>query len=212
MLAPSMRALFYVPPPEYNRRNSPIDRVYGCNYGYDYKPPIHLLQAATTLREWAGWEIRFLDCPAEGIDAQAFEAFAAEERFDVACAWSVYISAEEDLQAMRVLRRHNPAMYAVFMGAAPTWRPDEFLDDTRSFCLLGEPELTLMELGRAWREGTGYAGIDGLAWKDGNNVRRNPFRKLLDFSSLPMPDRRMLVGKYRANRLGVHPKIGRAHV
>jgi anaerobic magnesium-protoporphyrin IX monomethyl ester cyclase len=202
-----MRALFYVPPPDYNRRKSPIDRVYGCNYGYDYKPPIHLLQVATALREWAGWEIRFLDCPAEGMDGAAFTAFAEAERFDVACSWAVYLSAEEDLHAMRVLRTPNPAMRAVFMGTAATWKPEEFIDDEDCFCLLGEPELTLLELARAWAAGGApdLAAIDGLAWKDGDTVRRNPFRKLLDVSALPMPDRRMLLGNYRANRLDVHP-------
>ena len=200
-----MRALFYVPPADFNRRKSPIDRVYGCNFGYDYKPPIHLLQAATAMREWAGWEVRFLDCPAEGMDARAFTAFADAERFDVACAWSVYLSAEEDIEAMRMLRMRNPAMRAVYMGSAATWKPEEFLHDDECFCLLGEPEHTLLDLHRAWESGGGYAEIDGLAWKEGTAVRRNTFRKLLDVSTLPMPDRRLLLGAYRANRLDVHP-------
>ena len=63
-----MRALFLVPPPQYNRRGTPVDRVYGCNHGFDYKPPIHLLTVATWMRERAGWDVRFLDCPAEGMD------------------------------------------------------------------------------------------------------------------------------------------------
>jgi anaerobic magnesium-protoporphyrin IX monomethyl ester cyclase len=200
-----MRALFFVPPSEYNRRNSPIDRVYGCNFGYDYKPPIHLLQVATALREWAGWDVRFLDCPAEGFDARRFTAFAEEERFDVACAWSVYLSAEEDTTAMRVLRQRNPGMRAVYMGTAATWKPEEFVRDDLCFCLLGEPELTLLALARAWAAGAPVTGIDGLAWLEGGQVRRSPFRKLLDVTALPMPDRRMLLGNYRANRLDVHP-------
>lgn len=185
--------------------------MYGCNYGYDYKPPIHLLQVATVMREWAGWEIRFLDCPAEGMNAAAFADFATRERFDVACAWAVYLSAEEDLQAMRALRSRNPSMKAVFMGTAPSWRPEEFLRDTDCFALLGEPELTLMDLHRAWAraeqaEGAAdFAAIDGLAYLEGTEVRRNRFRQLLDVSTLPMPDRRLLLGHYRANRLDVHP-------
>src|SRR5436190_21325720 len=100
-----MRALFFVPPPEFNRRGTPVDRVYGCNHGYDYKPPIHFLQAATFMRDRAGWDVRFLDCPAEGLDAAAFRDFVTAERFDVACAWSVYLSAEEDIRGMREIRR-----------------------------------------------------------------------------------------------------------
>lgn len=200
-----MRALFYVPPSELNRRGSPIDRVYGCNYGYDYKPPIHFLQIATWMREVAGWDVRLLDCPAEGIDLAGFKAHIASERYDVALAWSVYLSAEEDIRAMKLIRAAQPGIRAVYMGAAATWRPDEYVFDDNTWCLLGEPEVTLQELDEAWRGERVVEEIDGLAWFDGGEVKRGGFRKLLDVTKLPMPDRRLLFGKYRANRLDVHP-------
>jgi anaerobic magnesium-protoporphyrin IX monomethyl ester cyclase len=203
-----MRALFYVPPSDYNRRGTPIDRVYGCNHGYDYKPPIHLLQVATLLRERAGWDVRFLDCPAEGLDAAAFEAFAAREAFDVACAWSVYLSAEEDLRAYRVLRAAHPGTRGVFMGSAPSWKPDEFVTDDQTFALLGEPDLTLLELAHIWAEGRAPSEADGtlgLALLADGRLVRGAFRPLLDVSSLPMPDRTLLRGQYRANRLEAAP-------
>ncbi|MBM4367497.1 MAG: radical SAM protein [Deltaproteobacteria bacterium] len=198
-----MNALFFVPPVELNRRKLPVDRVYGCNYGYDYKPPIHFLQLATVARDWLGWNVRLVDCPAEGLDLAAFEAVA--EGVDVAVAQSVYLSAEEDLLAMRAVRARNPGLKAVFFGTAPTWKPAEFLDDEHSYALLGEPELTLRELDAAWRTGAEPSGIEGLAWRRGGRVFRTGFRALLDVSTLPMPDRRLLKGKYRANRLDVHP-------
>jgi radical SAM superfamily enzyme YgiQ (UPF0313 family) len=200
-----MRALFLVPPPEYNRRGIPIDRVYGCNYGYDYKPPIHFVQVATVMREQAGWEVRFLDCPAEGMDADAFEAFAAAERFDVVVSWAVYLSAEEDLRASRVVRRAFPGTRAVFMATAATWRPAEFLDGPECYCLLGEPERTLLDLAEAWRGQRSLESIDGLAWLQNGQLRRGGFRQLLDVTALPMPDRRMLLGRYHANRLDKGP-------
>lgn len=227
-----MRALFLVPPPEYNRRNQPIDRVYGCNYGFDYKPPIHMLQVATFLRERAGWQVHLLDCPAEGVDAAALGAWLDREAagVDVVCCWSVYLSAEEDLRAVAEVRRRNPAARAVFMGTAATWRPAEFIKDDQTFCLLGEAEMTLLELAEGWagrafvmpddagREpgrSTAWRGaplrleeIDGLAWLDGQpggQVRRGAFRQLLDVSRLPIPDRRLLRGRYRANRLPADP-------
>lgn len=200
-----MRALFYIPPSELNRRGSPIDRVYGCNYGYDYKPPIHFLQIATWMREKCGWEVRLLDCPAEGIDLAGFNAHIASERYDVALAWSVYLSAEEDIRAMKLLRAAQPGIRAVYMGAAATWRPDEYVFDNNAWCLLGEPEITLQELDQAWKGERRIEDIDGLAWFEAGQVRRGGFRKLLDVTQLPMPDRRLLLGKYRANRLDVHP-------
>lgn len=200
-----MRALFLVPPSEYNRRRTPVDRVYGCNYGYDYKPPIHFVQVATVMQQEAGWDVRLLDCPAEGMDAAAFEAFAEAERFDVVLSWAVYLSAEEDLHASRVVRRAHPGTRAVFMATAATWKPEEFLDGPETYCLLGEPERTLVELAQAWRGERALESIDGLAWLERGAMRRGGFRQLLDVSALPIPDRRMLRGTYQANRLDEGP-------
>lgn len=199
-----MRALFYVPPAELNARGLPVDRVYGCNYGYDYKPPIHFLQLATVAKERLGWDVRFLDAPAEGVTTEGLIE-TAKGGFDVAVSHSVYLSAEEDLRAMRLIRQHNPQLRSVFFGTAPTWKPAEFLDNERTFALLGEPETTLGELNEAWRGERAVETIDGLAWKQGSAVHRGAFRQLLDVSKLPMPDRRLLLGRYRANRLDVHP-------
>lgn len=200
-----MRALFFIPPAELNRRGLPVDRVYGCNYGYDYKPPIHFLQLATFLRDRAGWEVELLDCPAEGVDLRGFEARLAAAPVDVAVAWSVYLSAEEDIRAMRVVRRHHPGAVAVHAATAATWKPEEFIGDARTFCLLGEPELTALELGEVIAGRRSPESVDGLAWWDGRATRRSGFRQLLDVTTLPHPDRRLLRGTYRANRLDRYP-------
>ena len=200
-----MKALFLIPPCEFNDRNLPIDRVYGCNFGYDYKPAIHFLQVATYAREALGWEVRFLDCPAEGWDAAALDAHAAATPYDVVLAWTTYLSAVEDIRAARLVYARQPAARFVFMGAAATWKPDEFRVG-ESYSLLGEPEHTLRDLDLIWRGERALDGTPGLAWfDDDGKIARGPFRDLLDVTTLPMPDRGLLLGRYRANRLDVHP-------
>lgn len=199
-----MKALFLVPPSEYNARGLPIDRVYGCNYGFDYKPPIHFLQVATYARDVLGWQVRLLDCPAEGVDARAFQAGAAREAWDVVLHWATYLSAVEDLEAARRIHAVHPETRFVFMGTAPTWKPEEFRVGRHSYCLLGEPEHTLRDLDAAWRGERPVEGIDGLGWfqADGQPARGGA-RALLDVTTLPIPDRCLLHGRYRANRLEV---------
>jgi radical SAM superfamily enzyme YgiQ (UPF0313 family) len=201
------RALFLVPPVGYNARGSTIDRVYGCNYGFDHKPPVHLLQVASYAQADLGWDVRLLDCPAEGMDIAAFEAFIAAEPFDVVAHWTTYLSAVEDVTAARAVRDLMPGRPRhVFMGTASTWRPEEFAISRDAFCLLGEPEHTLRDLDAAWRGEGVVEGLDGLAWQDEQGVtHRGGFRKLLDVSSLPMADRRLLKGRYTANRLDAAP-------
>jgi len=201
-----MRALFLVPPPELNSRNMPIDRVYGCNYGFDYKPPIHFLQCATYAREDLGWEVRLLDSPAEETDVAGLEAHLRNEHYDVVLFWSTYLSAIEDVGAAEIARRIQPHTRLVYMGTAPSWKPEEFVRDTRSYALLGEAEHTLRDLAAAWTSEQDPVGVPGLAWlREDGSLARGPFRDLLDVTALPMPDRSLLLGRYRANRLDVHP-------
>jgi anaerobic magnesium-protoporphyrin IX monomethyl ester cyclase len=200
-----MDALFLIPPVGYGARPLPVDRVYGCNYGFDYKPPIHFLQIATYARDVLGWDVRLMDCPAEGVDPAAFEALVKEQGWDVVLHWATYLSAIEDVAAARIIADAAPETRFVFMGTAPTWRPEEFRLTERCYSLLGEPEHTLRDLDAAWRGERPIEGIDGLAWPTESGVERGGFRDLLDVTSLPMPDRRLLLGTYRANRFDVAP-------
>ena len=201
-----MKALFLIPPSEFNARNLPIDRVYGCNYGFDYKPAIHFLGVATYARDVMGWSICFLDCPAEGINAAGFSEHINTNQYDVVLLWSTYLSAIEDLTAARQIAALNPAARIVFMGTASTWRPDEFNVDGRSWLLLGEPEHTLRDLDAVWRGTLPAEGVPGLGyWDHHGQFCRGDFRPLLDVTTLPVPDRSLLRGQYRANRLDVSP-------
>ena len=148
-----MRALFCIPPPANNARGRSIDRVYGCNYGFDYKPPVHLLAVATYARDVLGWEVRLLDCPAEGIDQDTFEGQIVREGWDVVASWSTYLSAIEDVAAARLFHAARPQTRFVFMGAGATWRPEEFRVGDHSIVLMGEPEHSLRAVAESWAEG-----------------------------------------------------------
>ncbi|MDG1480009.1 MAG: radical SAM protein [Myxococcota bacterium] len=199
-----MKSLFLIPPSSLNPRGLPIDRVYGCNYGFDYKPAIHFLQAATYAAKVLGWSVRFMDCPAEQIDVDGLKQAVVEEQYDVVVHWATYLSALEDLAAARIIRQLRPATRFVFMGTAPTWKPREFELGQQAFTLLGEPEHTLRDLDAIWKGERAMEGTPGLGWwTDRGDFKRGGFRSLLDVTELPMPDRRMLLGQYRANRLEV---------
>lgn len=201
-----MKALFLIPPSSFNSRNLPIDRVYGCNYGFDYKPAIHFLGVATYAQEVLGWTVRFLDCPAEGVDEAGFHQHIAANQYDVVLLWSTYLSAVEDLTAARHITKAQPSARFVFCGTASTWKPEEFDVSGRSWLLLGEPEHTLRDLHAIWQGERPAEDTPGLGyWNASGDFQRGGFRPLLDVTSLPIPDRRLLLGEYRANRLDVSP-------
>jgi anaerobic magnesium-protoporphyrin IX monomethyl ester cyclase len=199
-----MNVLFLIPPAELNLRGIPIDRVYGCNYGFDYKPPIHFLQVASYAKQELGWNIRFMDCPAESITLSNFLKFKDWD-YDVVCFWSTYLSAIEDTRAGKHILKSFPDIKLVYMGTAPTWKPEEFHLSKNTFVLLGEMELTLRDLDKAWKT-EHYEDIPGLGYFDNKgSFKRGAFRQLLDVPSLPMADRSLLKGNYRANRLSNGP-------
>jgi len=203
-----MRLLFVIPPADYNAQRVPVDRVYGCNYGFDYKPPIHHLQLATYATT-LGAEVRFLDCPAEGMKGRAFERFLRRESFDGAVFHSVYISAEEDLRAARAIREAAPwgrgaAFY--FWGTAPGWKPERFQVGDRCAVAFGEPEGSFGAWYAASGAGGSFEGIPGLGAFVGGRLVRGPAAPLVDLASLPSPDRTLLRSRaYRLNRLDSHP-------
>lgn len=199
-----MKALFLIPPPELNLRGIPIDRVYGCNYGFDYKPPIHFLQVATYAQHGLNWTIRFMDCPAEGIELNDWLNFEGWD-YDVVCFWSTYLSAIEDTRAARHILNQFPQMKLIFMGTAATWKPEEFYLSENTFVLLGEMEHTLRDWSEAIQDSKPLANIPGLGHFQNGHFLRGPFRKLLDVTQLPLPDRSLLKGEYRANRLNRGP-------
>ena len=64
----------------------------------------------------------------------------------------------------------------------------EYLGRGADFVLLGEGEQTLLELVNAFRNGTGHAQIQGLAFlKDLQPARTAPRKVMKDLDSLPMP-------------------------
>lgn len=198
-----MNALFLIPPATFNTRPLPVDRVYGCNYGFDLKPPIHFLAVATYARDVLGWTVRLMDCPAEGIGEAAFLAEIEAGGWDTVLLWSTYLSSQGDVAAARRIHTLRPATRFVFMGTGPTWKPEEFKVG-QSWCLLGEPEHTLRDLDAGWKRGELRDDTPGLgSFRPDGRFVRGPFRDLLDVSGLPMPDRGLLLGAYNANRFEV---------
>ena len=121
-------------------------------------------------------------------------------------SWSTYLSAIEDVAAARLFHAARPQTRFVFMGAGATWRPEEFRVGDHSIVLMGEPEHSLQAVAESWAEGRSLEGTPGVAWFGADGTcHRGGFRDLLDVSELPMPDRRLLKGRYRANRLSRGP-------
>ncbi|MCK9595153.1 MAG: radical SAM protein [Candidatus Omnitrophica bacterium] len=200
-----VEALFLVPPAQLNKKKLSVDRLYGCNYGFDYKTPLHLLQSATALRD-KGCNVRFLDCPAEGYDLKKFAGFISrQKRLGLVVFFTVWLSSQEDIAAARIISDLAKGVNIVFIGPYPTWQPELFLKKDNYFVVRAEPEQALVELARGLKEDEPVSGVKNVSFSGKAGIQHNPSRELLVLDELPIPDRRLLQGSYSFNRLNSFP-------
>lgn len=201
-----MEILFLIPPVELNSKKTSIDRVYGCNYGFDYKPPIHLLVLATIAKQ-SGHSVRLLDCPAEGYNLSKLTGYIKNKSsIDMAVFFTVWLSENEDLAAAKIIHDVFNNVKIIFTGPYPTWKPELFLKNNDYLVIRGEPEGTFIEIIKNSELGKNiFYKVNGLSFLDGNNIVNNMSRELIDINKIPVPDRSLLKGHYVFNRINEYP-------
>jgi len=198
-------ALFLVPPAQLNKKKSSVDRLYGCNYGFDHKTPLHLLQSATLVRD-NGYNVRLLDCPAEGYNLKKFIKFiSGQSSLKLVVFFTVWLSADEDIAAAQIISGLVNGVRIIFTGPYPTWKPELFLKKDNYFVVRGEPEEALVELAGGFKDPDSISRIRNVSFISKTGVQHNPSRELLDLDALPAPDRGLLKGRYSFNRLNSFP-------
>jgi radical SAM superfamily enzyme YgiQ (UPF0313 family) len=101
-------------------------------------------------------------------------------------------SAQNDCisQTVKALKQNNPKMPIVVGGPHPSANPQQILEDNPSIDIVvfGEGELTLKEL--LDKKLKDLDSIEGIAFKDGEQIKVNPPRPLIkDLNYLPLPAR-----------------------
>jgi radical SAM superfamily enzyme YgiQ (UPF0313 family) len=201
-----MDILFLIPPRELNKEKMPVDRVYGCNYGFDYKPAIHLLLLATVAED-SGCNVRFLDCPAQGYNFRKFSKYIADNQsIDMVVFFTVWLSAQEDLLAAEKISELIKKVKIVFTGPYPTWKPGMFIKNGNYFVIRGEPEKPLADFIKFCKSSDiNKNEIQNLSFKKETEIVNNDSAALIDIDKLPMPNRKLLKGRYFFNRLNAWP-------
>ncbi len=92
------------------------------------------------------------------------------------------------VKAAEAVKRKFPGKTVVLGGPGPSGAARELVENFPFLdaVAVGESEETIVEIVRGGR--AGFAGVDGLVWRDGGQVRVNrPRRHVEDLSTLPMP-------------------------
>lgn len=200
-----MGILFLIPPKELNRERMRVDRVYGCNYGFDYKPAIHLLLLATIAKQ-LGEQVEFLDCPAQGYTSKKLRNYIARNSsIEIAVFFTVWLSAREDVAAAEIISGLTKKVKIIYTGPYPTWKPDTFIKNKDCFVIRGEPEKAFSEFIKLHRSNSSITNLNNLSFLSENRIVNNDPAKLIDLDTLPIPDRKLLKAKYSMNRIHAYP-------
>ena len=86
----------------------------------------------------------------------------------------------------REVRKAFPTLPIVAGGWFPSIKQDMVIEQAcADVVVMGQGEITFMEVLEALRTGSSLEGIDGIAFKKNGEIMTNPFRKITDLNSLP---------------------------
>ena len=174
-----------------------------------YMPfPFQLAYAAAIL-ERDGFEVRLVDGAAERISDEAYlDRLAAFNPALVIHEIST-ISFEQDMKIIGAVRRRlGPGAAVAVCGLHAHAHSPDFLaaQPAVDYSMIGEYELTALELARRLAAGRPADGVEGLVYRDGGGAPRVDRRRPLiaDLDSLPWPARHLLpMGAYHDTPGGI---------
>lgn len=189
-----MKITFITPPPI--KGIKPAERTAGCTRVVYAMPNIYELTVAA-LFEQEGYEVNYIDFVLEKKTSADLDRFLSFDTSDCYCFWSVNLSMEADLLALKQIRKYDITAKVLFMGPAPTYYTRKFLSDEHVFVLRGEPELTAKELMSCIANNSDYSNVKGISYLLDGKVKNNLPRELMkNLDELPFPARHF-ISQYR---------------
>lgn len=170
----------------------PVVRRYMCSYNSPVFlfPPLELLSAATTVRDWGQHQVTVLDAIARRWDDATLARELRTFQPDVLLTLLGFEILEQDLASLVQLRKQFPSTRFAAFGHYATTFPREIMELTGiDFVLRGEPEVTCHELLGAIQGSSSLAPIQGLCFRGPEGIVVNPERpRLKPVDELPHPD------------------------
>ena len=138
----------------------------------------------------AGYEVEALDINGHRYSQQEVEARIEASDADVFGVGGLITAYRYIKWLTQMIKRYHPDKTVIGGGSSASSIPRTFLERTKAdIAVIGEGELTLLELMHALREGSELKGLPGIWYKDGNGeIMANPSRPVIkDLDTIPFP-------------------------
>ena len=160
--------------------------VIGINVGL----PLAALYLSAVLKP-AGYRVELIDERiSQDFDQEIARSIRRERPVMVGISSMTGLQIRGGLKAARAVRETDPSIPIVWGGVHPTLCPDSTLKDALcDFVVLGEGEISLIELADCLRRDGDPSDIRGIGYKQDGKPRFSPPRPLIeDLDVIPSPD------------------------
>lgn len=194
-----MKLTFLTPPELIGKQ--PAERTAGCTRLVYPMPNIYELSVVAVLESEGVHDITYKDFVFDGGSADDLRRFIADNQADIYFIWTVNLSIQSDLIAIRHIAELAPKAHVVLLGPGPTYFTKQCLANPNVIIVRGEPEATVKQLINAMQRGDDWSGLRGISFTDANgNYQSNPSRELIaDLDALPFPARHFIKDKQYHN-------------
>lgn len=164
----------------------------------DYVPfPFYLAYTAALL-EHEKFDVSVIDAIPLNMTLSDFVDRATSIRPDIILFETATPTIYQDLKIAQLLKERTSALIAL-SGAHVTTFPKETLEESEyiDYILTREYELNFTELVTKLNEGNNVSDVQGLAYRNQEQIRINPNKGLIDLERLPFPARHLFPSKDR---------------
>lgn len=151
--------------------------------------PVGLASVMTYVRQ-AGFDFDLLDLDMNELDDEAVERFIATHPYDVILTGSIVTHYKWMKWLTHVIKKWQPSCLIVMGNSVAGSAPEVFLRHSAcDVAVIGEGEITAVEVLRAYKEGRAFSEVEGIAYlaEDGTFIK-TPRRKACNINDLPMVD------------------------
>jgi anaerobic magnesium-protoporphyrin IX monomethyl ester cyclase len=165
-------------------------------------PPLGLGYVAAVLKQ-RGFDVEVLDL---NVDSSALDEFLSVERPSVVGVSCGIGNVRQAFEAIWKVKACFPGCFVIVGGPYPSLMGEGLLvrHSDVDAAVMGEGESTIVEFFERLQNGQGLSDVDGLVFRDGKKVKRNPLRLPVEpLDSLPFPARENLPMRLYGENCGV---------
>ncbi|AAY81091.1 B12-binding domain-containing radical SAM protein [Sulfolobus acidocaldarius] len=171
------------------RPTNPTGSGYNKSFGF-MPTPLGLLQLAGDLRAVGNWDIKVVDMEADSLSVSDVISLAKSYDPEIV-GITLHATASHNIstQLAKGIKQELNDSLIIAGGHHATFVPSQMLAEGFDIVVLGEGDLTMMEIGKNIQEGyRDLSKVNGIMHKkDGKTVRNPPAPLIDDLDKLPLP-------------------------